>query len=482
MLEHSGEIRIISTIREIEAILERRNRFDKLSKYNTGRKKHIKQIAFHRSKLRNRWVFGGNRSGKTECGAVEAVWYARGIHPYRKNRNNVIGWVVSPTYEVQREVAQAKILSYLSPDYVIDVVMLSGRKGAPEYGVVDYLIIKNELGGASKIVFKSSDQGREKFQGASLDFVWFDEEPPKDIYEECLMRILDRKGDIWGTMTPLKGRTWVYDEIYLNTRNNKEIWSISMEWGDNPYLEKSEIKALTASLGEDTLDSRRYGRFSISGGLVYPEFEPDIHVIKPFNVPCEWYDNISIDPGLKNPLSCHFYAVDYDGAIYVIAEHYEKEKDIDYHADSIKAIADRLNWHRTSGKLQALIDSAAGQRTLSSLRSVAELFYDRDILTNTKVNKDLWSGVARLKALFAARPARIFIFTSCVNLIRELKSYTWGDGDAPKKENDHALDELRYYVMSRPETPLRIERTSEISKDKDKLIKVMSRKRRTSHN
>lgn len=472
------ESRIIDAIREIDIILARRKKYDKLSLYNKGRKKHLKQIAFHRAKKRNRWVFGGNRSGKTECGAVETVWRLRGIHPYRENRADVVGWVVSPTYEVQREVAQAKILSYLCPDYIEDVVMQSGRKGAPEYGVIDYIIVKNDMGGTSKLVFKSSDQGREKFQGASLDFVWFDEEPPRDIYEECLMRVLDRKGDIWGTMTPLKGRTWVYDEIYLNCRNNKEVWCITMEWGDNPYLDKAETEALSSALSEEAVENRRYGRFGISGGLVYPEFQPDIHVIEPFAVPSEWYDNISIDPGLKNPLSCHFYAVDYDGVIYVIAEHYEKEKDIDYHAERIKEIADKLNWHRSAGRLSAIIDSAAGQRTLSSLRSVAELFYERGILTDTRVNKDLWSGIARLKSIFIARPPRIYIFKNCVNLIRELKGYIWGEQDAPKKIDDHALDELRYYIMTKPFNSKPPDVVTEIQKDKMKLAKRLSHGRR----
>ena len=54
--------------------------------YNKGKKKHKKQLLFHKSKKRNRWVFGGNRSGKTECGAVETIWLARGIHPFRKNK------------------------------------------------------------------------------------------------------------------------------------------------------------------------------------------------------------------------------------------------------------------------------------------------------------------------------------------------------------------------------------------------------------
>ena len=201
---------ILSAVARIDRELERRRLSNRLTFYNSGRKKHKKQLAFHRCKKRNRWVFGGNRSGKTECGAVETVWIARGIHPYRKNKGDTFGWVVSLSQQVQRDVAQSKILYYLPKSWIADIVMLSGRKDSPASGIIDQIKVKNVFGGISTIGFKSCDQGREKFQGASLDYVWFDEEPPKDIYEECLMRVMDRQGDVFGTMTPLKGRTFIY--------------------------------------------------------------------------------------------------------------------------------------------------------------------------------------------------------------------------------------------------------------------------------
>lgn len=444
----------ILRIKKIDEILKDRAKFDALSRYNCGDKVHEKQLAFHRCQKRNRWVFGGNRSGKTECGAVETVWLARGIHPYRQNKKDVVGWVVSVSYEVQREVAQSKILHYLRPDWIESVVMHTGSRGNPSTGVIDTIVVRNVFGGLSKIGFKSADQGREKFQGASLDFVWFDEEPPQDIYEECRMRVLDRKGDVFGTMTPLKGLTWVYDEIYLNRHGDKEVYYIQMEWADNPFLDAEEIASITAGLSEEALESRRYGRFRANSGLVYPEFDESVHVIDGFDVPLDWQDTISIDPGLRNPLSAHFYCVDYDGNIYVVAEHYAADKDVDYHAACIKRIADELNWHRNSaGKLTALIDSAAGQRTLAGLKSVSELFNERGFSVNPKVNKELFSGISRVRSYFCERPPRIFIFRSCVNLIRELKSYRWGNEDAPIKRDDHSLDELRYYIMSRPTPP-----------------------------
>ena len=162
---------IVEKLRRIEEEQKKRAEQDKLALYNTGDKIHLKQLAFHRCEKRNRWVFGGNRSGKSECGAAECVYFARGVHPYRKNRADTIGWVVSLSAQVQRDVAQKKILWYLRRDWIDDIVMQSGRKDCPESGVIDFIRVKNVFGGVSVIGFKSCDQGREKFQGTSLDYV-----------------------------------------------------------------------------------------------------------------------------------------------------------------------------------------------------------------------------------------------------------------------------------------------------------------------
>ena len=87
----------------IENELKKRKNEDNLAQYNKE-KVHLKQMAFHKCLKKNRWVFGGNRSGKTECGAVETVWLARGIHPFRENKKDISCWVVSLTRQVQRDV------------------------------------------------------------------------------------------------------------------------------------------------------------------------------------------------------------------------------------------------------------------------------------------------------------------------------------------------------------------------------------------
>ena len=79
MKDDSALLKLIKIQKEIDS----RGK-DALTNYNKD-VVHQKQMEFHRSQKRNRWVFGGNRSGKTECGAVECVWLARGIHPFRQN-------------------------------------------------------------------------------------------------------------------------------------------------------------------------------------------------------------------------------------------------------------------------------------------------------------------------------------------------------------------------------------------------------------
>ena len=161
------------------------------------------------------------------------------------------------------------------------------------------------------------------------------------------------------------------------------------------------------------------------------------------------------------------------GNVYVIAEHFAAGLTVAQHAKAIWQIAQRLNWKTDSrGFLQALIDPAALQRTLSGPQNVVDLFYEQKILTNTKVNKDLFAGISVVKSYLrtADGRARLFIFKNCVNLIREIKSYWWGSDDVPIKKDDHALDELRYYLMTKPIKMEKVAKT-EIQKDKEKMAR-----------
>ena len=108
------------------------------------------------------------------------------------------------------------------------------------------------------------------------------------------------------------------------------------------------------------------------------------------------------------------------------------------------------------------------------------MFYEQGIIVNPNVNKDLFSGIARVKQYLKTingKP-RLYIFRNCVNLIRELKGYFWADGDRPKKEDDHALDELRYYIMTKPENSPPKKEKSIIARDKERLFRKILNERR----
>ena len=96
------------------------------------------------------------------------------------------------------------------------------------------------------------------------------------------------------------------------------------------------------------------------------------------------------------------------------------------------------------------------------------------------LNKDLFSGISVVKRYICSSDGKrkLFIFKNCVNLIKEIKSYWWGDGDNPVKKDDHCLDEMRYYLMSINAPLIQSDRQkkSDIERDKAKLISRMKYK------
>ena len=115
--------------------------------YLTDVRLHKKQIEFHKDQSRIRWVFGGNRTGKTVAGAVETVWFARGNHPYRTISKPMKGWVVSLTNEVQRDVAQKEILRWLEPSWIKKIVARRGEADDPKNAILDFIVVKSQSGG-----------------------------------------------------------------------------------------------------------------------------------------------------------------------------------------------------------------------------------------------------------------------------------------------------------------------------------------------
>jgi phage terminase large subunit-like protein len=205
----------------IEAEFERRAR-NKISQYypNTGplrRELYPKQIEFFRAGIehRERLLLAGNRTGKTEgVGAYEVTCHLTGRYPDwwegRRFEKPIKAWAAGDTSKTVRDIIQEKMLG---PVGQFGTGMIPGDALAhtvPKYGVpdaVEIVYVGHQSGENSILSLKSYDQRREAFQGTEQDVIWLDEEPPMDIYSECLLRTMTTNGVIILTFTPLQGLT-----------------------------------------------------------------------------------------------------------------------------------------------------------------------------------------------------------------------------------------------------------------------------------
>ena len=112
-------------------------------------------------------------------------------------------------------------------------------------------------------------------------------------------------------------------------------------------------------------------------------------------------------------------------------------------------------------------------------KTIYLLFYDNGIIVNPNVNKDVLSGISKVKTYLKdiSGKTKLYIFSCCTNLIQEFKTYRWNGHDAPIKKDDHCLDELRYYIMSLQTAPkFTNNQKTEIQKDKERLFKQLMRR------
>lgn len=161
-----------------------------------------------------------NRIGKTEAGAFEATLHLTGLYPHwwegKRFDQPIKMWAAGKTNETTRDIVQAKLLGDITGKGTQDknvtgtgmlpgdcIGAISWKQGVPD--LVDTVKIKHVSGGWSKLGLKSYQQGRGSFEGTEQDAIWLDEEPPADIYGECLIRTATTQGVVYLTFTPLEG-------------------------------------------------------------------------------------------------------------------------------------------------------------------------------------------------------------------------------------------------------------------------------------
>jgi len=387
-------------------------------------KPHTNQKLITSSKKRFKHIRCGRRFGKTVYVLADMVKRALVTKDYK-------GFYVGPTYK------QAKMIAW---DLLIRMVKGDASMG---FGGLPKKLVKkvNEselyiiLGNGSRIDIKGSDNA-DSLRGVGLNDVKLDEFPyhndAKNLWEKVIKpTLLDRGGtaDIIGTPN---GFDHFY-EMEMEALQNPDDWdTFHFTTYDNPMMNVEEIDKLKKSTPDDEFAQEYMAEYRKKVGLVYPEFNRLLHIStdKPNSV----VEKISaVDFGYTNPAAILDIVKDGDANYWITGEWYETGR-------TTKEIVERI---RTFEPNVTYADPAEPDR-IKEIKDSGVYVAD--------VSKDIEAGVDRVRRLFLAN--RVHIHPTCVNLIRELETYSYPDKRAgvynknepekPKKENDHACDALRY--------------------------------------
>ncbi|MDF2562860.1 MAG: hypothetical protein K0R99_4306 [Microbacterium sp.] len=300
------------------------------------------QDLFHKAQTRHRAVTGGNQSGKTYSTTADDVLTAIRRHPHRQHlfadrplRGRVI------TVDFDRGIEQV-VLPYWQQ--MLPPSALINGSWTDSYSPSQHLLT---LADGGQVSFMSYEQDPDKFQGVWLDWVHFDEEPPKPIWAESMVRLL-RTGGCWTlSMTPVQQMEWVQDDVLDPAREgllpDVSVWDLDTR--KNIHLSQTQIAELEATLTEDEKKVRFEGQH-LNHSLVFGEFTrkyPNVIPQQPlarFRPSWRWQVFEHMDHGYANPSSWQWTAVHEDGSIVTLAVLYQDHVIVQEWARRVHAVRD----------------------------------------------------------------------------------------------------------------------------------------------
>lgn len=313
---------------------------------------YAKQRSFHTAGAdhRERCFLAGNQLGKTLAGSMEAAYHLTGLYPDdwpgKRFDRPVIGWAAGITGESTRDNPQR---------------MLMGRVGAWGTGTIpgdkigataralgvsdllDSVRVEHVSGGESVLFFKFYEKGRAKWQGETLDFVWFDEEPPLDIYSEGLTRTQATGGIVWLTATPLLGMSDVVMQFYPEP-STEDRHLTRMEIEEAEHYTPEERQKIVDSYPEHERDARSRGIPVLGSGRIFPIDEAELKV-EAFEIPDIWARIGGMDFGWDHPFAAVDLAHDRDeDVVYVTKAHRVRAQTPIIHSAALRPWGDALPW------------------------------------------------------------------------------------------------------------------------------------------
>lgn len=275
-------------------------------------------------------------------------------------------------------------------------------------------------------------------QGVTFAGVLLDEVAlmPRSFVEQACARCSVTDSRLWFNCNPESPYHWFYMEWILKSEERGALY-LHFTMSDNPSLSPRIIRRYERMYSGAFYRRFVLGEWVTAQGLVYDFF--DESYLR--DAPEGGYDRfcISCDYGTANPASFGLWGRK-DGVWYRMREYYwdsrregRQKTDAEYVCD-LKALAeDRPLW--------AVVVDPSAASFIEALRreGFRVLKADNEVLTGIRLTADL------------LKRGELVITHGCADAIREFSLYVWSEGgerDTPRKENDHAMDEIRYFAST----------------------------------
>lgn len=287
-------------------------------------------------------------------------------------------------------------------------------------------------------LFGGRDEGSAALiQGMTLSGVFLDEAAlmPRSFVEQALARCSVSGSKMWFNCNPDNPAHWFYTE-WIKKAEEKHALYIHFTMDDNPSLSDALKQRYQRLYSGAFYDRFVLGKWTASQGVVYPMFSEKKHVYSG-DVECERFV-ISCDYGTVNPSSFGLWGLS-GGVWYRLSEYYYSSK--------------REGVSRTDEEHYAALERLAGGREISrvivdpSAASFIECIRRHGRFRVVKADNDVITGIRNVSSALSEN--RLRFHESCRDIIREFHLYSWNEKtgtDAPIKENDHAMDDMRYFV------------------------------------
>lgn len=409
-----------------------------------------KQRAFHDAgaRFRERLLRAGNQQGKTWCGAAEMAMHLTGEYPpwWRGWRFDgpILAWATGVTGETTRDNPQRALIGLVGENGTGAIPARLILDTAPARGIadlLDYAKIRHVSGGVSTLRFKYYEQGREKWQGPPVDFVWFDEEPPPDIYSEGMARTVATAGRAIMTFTPLKGMSEVVKSFLIQPDAGKHDTNMTIE--DAEHIPAEERARIVASFPEHEREARAKGIPTLGSGRIFPIAESRIEEEQP-RIEAHWCRIVGLDFGWEHPTAAVWIAWDRDADVMHVYDAYrQREATPIIHAAAIRAKGDWIPVAWPHDGLQH--DKGSGVQ-------LAEIYRQNGVamLGERATFDDGSNGVEAgvMDMLQRMQTGRLKVARHLVEWWEEFRLYHRKDGQIVK-QGDDLMSATRYAVMMR---------------------------------